>query len=117
MTNMKRAAIFLFTALLPCEVSAMASGDEPRDQSSYPADVQISLDGIGAPESEEDSEGEGGAAGSNPLASVLPGPGQRQGGAESTIDYRRSSRLGKPPKMVRIPLDLLTLLAAWGPCQ
>ena len=89
---MRLAGIAPCTILLACSVSAMASGDEPPDQSSDPADVQTSLDGIGAPafdlalfsqesaaeqdaplpaiEEDAQAEGEGGAAGSNPLASV-----------------------------------------------
>ncbi|MHC5024184.1 MAG: hypothetical protein ACYTGG_09785 [Planctomycetota bacterium] len=89
---MRLAEIAPCAILLACSVSAMASGDEPPDQSSEPPDVRISLDGIGGPafdlallsqesagqvaalpELEEDAaatEGEGGAAGSNPLASV-----------------------------------------------
>jgi hypothetical protein len=82
--------IFVSSALLACNVSAMASGDDPSDQPSDPADDRIALDssaapafnpallsqestaGQGAPlpENAADAEGEGGAAGSNPLASV-----------------------------------------------
>jgi hypothetical protein len=90
---MRLSFILASSALLACAVGATASGDEPLDHPSDPADVQLSLDDVSAPafdltlfsqesaagqdaplpEVEEDAgatEGEGGAAGSNPLASV-----------------------------------------------
>jgi len=86
-------ATALCTALLAGDVGAMAADDEPPNQASDPVAVQFSLDDVSAPafdlalfsqesaaepdaplpEIEEDAgatEGEGGAAGSNPLASV-----------------------------------------------
>jgi hypothetical protein len=87
---MKRTEVLKYAALLACGAGAEARCEEPLDRPSDPAHIQLSLDGIGErasdlaffsqestegedaplPESAEDEAGEGGAAGSNPLASV-----------------------------------------------
>lgn len=84
------AYAFLCLTLLACNVSVLASEDDPRDQLSDSTDLHLSFDGLGEPgvaialfsdmpatgqdapldEYDEAAEGGGGADGSNPLAAV-----------------------------------------------
>ena len=81
---------FLCMTLLACNVSVLASEDDPRDQLSDSTDLHLSFDGLGEPgvalalfsdmpatgqdapldEGDAATEGGGGADGSNPLAAV-----------------------------------------------